>query len=250
MWSGLEGMMYRRSLEQIQSRGGGDDSKRDAENIEKGNFCVYVLATLWWRCLVCVVTPQASSASLWYSAKETVSNWDRTGVSVGVGRCLPEAFCALLCSWVGRGREGHSDKLSSHFVFTQLAFVCKMPVALFSASRNTLFDPVVAGACTNLWSSQTVERLIYHYTTRKLPHHVETYLELVIRKGSWLSKSFSQVRQTFNYAWNARFPILVSRCYFRIVLVAFMAQKVTLPIYFQVPPSPRWRQARPACKMS
>jgi len=69
---------------------------------------------------------------------------------VGVGRCLPEAFCALLCSWVGQGREGHSDKLSSHFVFTQLAFVCKMPVALFSASRNTLFDPVVAGACTNL----------------------------------------------------------------------------------------------------
>jgi len=50
----------------------------------------------------------------------------------------------------GTGGEGHSDKLSSHFVFTQLAFVCKMPVALFSASRNTLFDPVVAGACTNL----------------------------------------------------------------------------------------------------
>lgn len=30
--------MYRVSLEQIQSRGGGDDSKRDAENTEKGIF--------------------------------------------------------------------------------------------------------------------------------------------------------------------------------------------------------------------
>jgi hypothetical protein len=70
-------------------------------------------------------------------------------------------------------------------VFTQLVFVCKMPVALFSASRNTLFDPVVAGACTNLCSAPTVERLIYYYyTTCKLSHHVETYLELVIRKGS------------------------------------------------------------------
>lgn len=164
---------------------------------------------------------------------------------------------ALCCAvgWDG-GREGHSDKLSSHFVFTQLAFVCKMPVALFSASRNTLFDPVVAGACTNLWSSQTVERLIYHYTTRKLPHHVETYLELVIRKGSWLSKSFSQVLQTFNCASNARFPILASRCYFRIFGVVFMVEKVMLPItvppvfYFQAPPTPKGRQARPACKMS
>lgn len=100
---------------------------------------------------------------------------------MGVGRCLPEAFCALLYSW---REEGDSDKLSSHFVFTQLVFVCKMPVALFSASRNTLFDPVIAGACTNLCSAPTVERLIYHYTTCKLPRHVETYLELVIRKGS------------------------------------------------------------------
>lgn len=133
---------------------------------------------------------------------------------MGVGRCLPEAFCALLCSCVGQ-RVGHSDKLSSHFVFTQLAFVCKMPVALFSASRNTLFDPVVAGACTNLCSSQTVERLIYHFTTRKLPHHVETYLELVTRKGSLLSKSFSQVLQTFNCDSNVRFPILMPRYYLR-----------------------------------
>lgn len=46
MWSGLEGMMYRGSLEQIQSRGGGDDSKRDAENIEKGIFFVYMCLPL------------------------------------------------------------------------------------------------------------------------------------------------------------------------------------------------------------
>lgn len=118
---------------------------------------------------------------------------------------------ALCCSVGWDGREGNSDKLSSHFVFTQLAFVCKMPVALFSASRNTLFDPVVAGACSNLCSSQTVERLIYHYTTRKLPHHVETYLELVIRKGSWLSKSFPQVLQTFNCDSNAPFSYSYSQ---------------------------------------
>lgn len=102
-------------------------------------FCVYVLATLWWRCLVCFVTPQASSASLWYSAKETASNWDRAGGCRWVwGGACQRRFA--LCCTVG-GREGHSDKLSSHFVFTQLVFVCKMPVALFSTSRNTLFDP-------------------------------------------------------------------------------------------------------------
>lgn len=38
--------MYRGSLEQIQSRGGGDDSKRDAENIEKGIFFVYMCLPL------------------------------------------------------------------------------------------------------------------------------------------------------------------------------------------------------------
>jgi hypothetical protein len=109
-----------------------------------------------------------------------VSNRDRTGMGVPARGVLSFAIQSE-----GRGeREGDSDKPSSHFVFTQLVSVCKMPVALFSGSRNTLFDPVVAGACTNLCSVATVERLIYHYTTCKLPHHVEIYLQLVIRKGS------------------------------------------------------------------
>jgi hypothetical protein len=144
-----------------------------------------VLATLWWRCLVCVVTPQASSASLWYRTTETVSNWDR----VWGGAC--QRRFALCCTSRGRseGVEGDNDKPSSHFVFTQLVFVCKMPVALslslLCQQNHALWSPVVAGACTNLCSAPTVEKLIYrYYTTCKLSRHVETYLELVILKGS------------------------------------------------------------------
>jgi hypothetical protein len=40
-------MMQRRSLEQIQSRGVSDDSKREAGNTEKGTFlCVYMCLPL------------------------------------------------------------------------------------------------------------------------------------------------------------------------------------------------------------
>jgi hypothetical protein len=79
---------------------------------------------------------------------------------------------ALCCAvgMAGEGREGHSDKQSSHFVFTQLVFVCKMPVALFSASRNTLFDPVVAGACNNLCSSHSVPSHGLSTTTRQVSY--------------------------------------------------------------------------------
>lgn len=104
---------------------------------------------------------------------------------MGVGEVLARGVLRFAVQLEG-GREGDSDKLSSHFVFTQLVFVCKMPVALSSvpAEPRSLI-PVVAGACTNLCSAPTVEKLIYHYyTTCKLSHHVETYLELVILKGS------------------------------------------------------------------
>lgn len=158
--------------------------KEKLETQRKGIFCVCICACHFVMTMPCVRRDASSVISVALIQRER--DGELTEIEQGWrwvwGGACQRRFA--LCCTVGR-REGDSDKLSSHFVFTQLVFVCKMPVALFSASRNTLFDPVVAGACTNLCSAPTVERLIYYYnTTCKLSHHVETYLEPVIRKGS------------------------------------------------------------------
>jgi hypothetical protein len=65
MWSGLEGMTYRLSLEQIQSRGGSDDSTREAGNTEKGIFfCVCVCACHFVMTMPCVRRDASSVISV------------------------------------------------------------------------------------------------------------------------------------------------------------------------------------------
>lgn len=106
MWSGLEGMMYQGCREQIQSRGGGDDSKREAENTGKGIFFVYMCLPLCDDDALCASWRLKRHQRRFDTARKRrrVTEIERGGVG-GCGEVLARGVLRFAVQLEG-GREG------------------------------------------------------------------------------------------------------------------------------------------------